>query len=604
MPDGFTPPAAYFLQYWTQDNTLKRKGSITSGVVNNPQPQTFNVSNEWDSLPVNTYSNLGTHSCLCGDCIIQLTNIEINGQLFICNQGDSTEINVSITGLPPNTEFDYLWGNGDTSSVVMLTAGDYSVTVTQVGQCSVTRLFTINPPLQVNAFSTPTTKCSGACNGSILLEISGGNPPYTILWDSLAGNSNSENLFNLCKSEYSCIVTDSENCIKQSQAVITAISTFSEEAQIKNIAFADANELTSEINQYYQYSLPNNISLNPSNPYNLLDIGKYSRFKLLARNQKNNQTSIVSGSARIRTNNSAVFISDSTSSLNNIGYLENVWTNDEFEIFINSNIATQEIYFDFIIVENNNTYESTCIKIPISPFAFSNFNTSFIDDDNNPDSQGNDNDIVNSDEIIEFFPKINNISSFNAKYVRGDLMNLTNLPFVDIWNNVSGINSQIFNSLWWNRPLNQPLPVLPGASNVSPEFDYVFSCNQNNTASIFNLDLVFKAGFDIFSNNELSLLKWSLPYEFMSEISLINSNKNFNFNQIEIFPNPTKNYLNIISPIENNLSFNIYNLTGELIKNIAPNNSNTIDISDLKKGFYFIEIKNNTGSIVKKIIKN
>lgn len=67
MPAGYDPSVSgpYFFQYWSQDNTLKRKYSIKTGVKTNPAPQTFNVSLEWDSLPENTFSGLRAHDCEC-----------------------------------------------------------------------------------------------------------------------------------------------------------------------------------------------------------------------------------------------------------------------------------------------------------------------------------------------------------------------------------------------------------------------------------------------------------------------------------------------------------------------------------------------------------
>ncbi|MDQ3111757.1 MAG: lamin tail domain-containing protein [Bacteroidota bacterium] len=49
--------------WWTNDHTLIRKSSVTSGVTANPTA--FNVTLEWDSLPENTWTNLGTHSSVC-----------------------------------------------------------------------------------------------------------------------------------------------------------------------------------------------------------------------------------------------------------------------------------------------------------------------------------------------------------------------------------------------------------------------------------------------------------------------------------------------------------------------------------------------------------
>ena len=49
--------------YWTKDHTLKRKYEVVSGVVANPI--FFDPTLEWDSLPANTFVNLGFHDCVC-----------------------------------------------------------------------------------------------------------------------------------------------------------------------------------------------------------------------------------------------------------------------------------------------------------------------------------------------------------------------------------------------------------------------------------------------------------------------------------------------------------------------------------------------------------
>jgi hypothetical protein len=55
---------------WTQNHTLIRKSDVTSGFVSNPaQSFSFDPTLEWDSLPQNTFINLGTHSCDCSNII-------------------------------------------------------------------------------------------------------------------------------------------------------------------------------------------------------------------------------------------------------------------------------------------------------------------------------------------------------------------------------------------------------------------------------------------------------------------------------------------------------------------------------------------------------
>jgi hypothetical protein len=55
---------------WTENHTLVRKATVTGGVTVNPA--TFIVTTEWDSLPQNTWSQLGIHTC---DCLLGLAEV-------------------------------------------------------------------------------------------------------------------------------------------------------------------------------------------------------------------------------------------------------------------------------------------------------------------------------------------------------------------------------------------------------------------------------------------------------------------------------------------------------------------------------------------------
>ena len=57
---------------WTENHTLVRKASVTAGVTVNPA--TFIVTTEWDSLPQNTWSQLGVHTCACFLGLPEMTN--------------------------------------------------------------------------------------------------------------------------------------------------------------------------------------------------------------------------------------------------------------------------------------------------------------------------------------------------------------------------------------------------------------------------------------------------------------------------------------------------------------------------------------------------
>lgn len=55
-----------FWMAWTMDHTLIRKPNVRNGVTVNPNPS-FMVHMEYDSLPRNTFSSLGSHACECNE---------------------------------------------------------------------------------------------------------------------------------------------------------------------------------------------------------------------------------------------------------------------------------------------------------------------------------------------------------------------------------------------------------------------------------------------------------------------------------------------------------------------------------------------------------
>jgi hypothetical protein len=53
---------------WTKDHTLIRKATVTEGVTQNPD--VFNPSIQWDSIPENSFENLGFHDCECNSSAV------------------------------------------------------------------------------------------------------------------------------------------------------------------------------------------------------------------------------------------------------------------------------------------------------------------------------------------------------------------------------------------------------------------------------------------------------------------------------------------------------------------------------------------------------
>ena len=78
-----------------------------------------------------------------------------------------------------------------------------------------------------------------------------------------------------------------------------------------------------------------------------------------------------------------------------------------------------------------------------------------------------------------------------------------------------------------------------------------------------------------------------------------------NINNIKIYPNPTRNTINLSNlPVNGQGKFVLRDILGNTIREINITNSNpNIDISDLKSGIYFISSLNSNINFNKKIIK-
>ncbi|MBN8701899.1 MAG: gliding motility-associated C-terminal domain-containing protein [Bacteroidetes bacterium] len=122
---------------------------------------------------------------------------------LLCNANNSG--NVSVLG-----GSTYAWSNGaTTSSIANLSAGNYSVTVYDSNNCSITNSVLITePPLLNLLFASSSDNCLQSI-GSISVTPSGGTGAYTYAWNTGA----SSNIISaLSAGTYSVSVTDANGC--------------------------------------------------------------------------------------------------------------------------------------------------------------------------------------------------------------------------------------------------------------------------------------------------------------------------------------------------------------------------------------------------------
>ncbi len=79
-----------------------------------------------------------------------------------------------------------------------------------------------------------------------------------------------------------------------------------------------------------------------------------------------------------------------------------------------------------------------------------------------------------------------------------------------------------------------------------------------------------------------------------------------NVSQCSVYPNPVNNKLYIVTEdeVENVVVYDIYGRVQNLRNSETQKLRNSIDLSDLKAGIYFVKINTEKGNIVKRIIKN
>ena len=532
-------------------------------------------------------------------------NFSISQTESSCNGSTGTATVAVTCGTFPYT---YSWSTSPVQTTAMatgLSAGTYNLTVTDaVNSSKVVSIIIASPTLSASTSATPNTKCSGVCNGTASVTgVNGGASPFAYQWDALAKNQTTDMAYGLCPGNYSVTITDADGCIINAQETIILTSAVDSNVYLTNIAAIDQVHVSPSFAAHYTYNLPSIINANASNPRNFVDPGKKARFKVECTNKKFTGQSIVSGICKVRTNNPYITITDSSSALNNIGWNNKAWSADEFEISIDPNTPPgTNAYIDFVVQESGQNYATRCIAIPITPLVYSQATPSTIDDDNNPDSQGNDNDICEPNEIIEFYPWLDNISTLNAEYVRGQFENLDNHSFINIWNGIPGVGTTVYNSTWWNYLFAKPQPIFATSFNTTPEYDFVFNYNNTNITNDFKLYMVMAGGFHLFSGNVLSLVQWSLPYTFNNTVlptsieSELKNKADFNF-----FPNPTNGLVQFPRDHGKIRKITIYNAIGSLIYQ-SEKETTDLDLSGHPKGVYLIQLQSGDNVFNKKLV--
>jgi len=129
-----------------------------------------------------------------------------------CNGGANGTATVAPTG--GTTPYSYSWApsGGTNATATGLTAGTYTVTVTDFNGCQATRTFTVNQPATAlgGTISKTDVSCNGGANGTATVTATGGTTPYSYSWAPSGGTAATAS--GLVAGTYTVTVTDNNNC--------------------------------------------------------------------------------------------------------------------------------------------------------------------------------------------------------------------------------------------------------------------------------------------------------------------------------------------------------------------------------------------------------
>lgn len=146
------------------------------------------------------------------DMVVSTTATDAN-----CGQADGA---ISVTGTTggSGTYISEVWEDNSGNPVADINAvlsGSYTVTVTDDNGCIGTTVQGVNdlvgPTLSI--LSAASASCNGYCDGTALVQSTGGTPSYTYTWTPAPGSGQgTETVTGLCAGDYNVSVADANGC--------------------------------------------------------------------------------------------------------------------------------------------------------------------------------------------------------------------------------------------------------------------------------------------------------------------------------------------------------------------------------------------------------
>jgi len=221
-----TQPAVLAVSFINQTNVscfAGNNGSVTANASGGIQNYTYlwipgNVTTSAiNTIPEGTYTVTVTdnQSCQVQNNVtitqpIAALSVSVSSIPTSCNGGANGSVSSAPSGGTGPYSYNWIPGNYTTQNVSSLSAGNYTVTVTDSKLCTISNSITIDQPLPIVLITGTVNSTCGLANGTAFVSVSGGIIPYTYQWSPNGGNNDTAK--NLFSGAYTVLVTDANAC--------------------------------------------------------------------------------------------------------------------------------------------------------------------------------------------------------------------------------------------------------------------------------------------------------------------------------------------------------------------------------------------------------
>jgi len=143
----------------------------------------------------------------------------------LCKFGSTGTARVVVSQGTPNYTYFWMHNGNTTTSVSNLSAGTYSLQVTDNNSCTILASVIINEPDSVlsSIVISQNSTCNNSNDGQAGALGIGGTPPYSYVWEAPNGSTINQAITgnNLIPGMYYLTVTDNNLCVYSTSALIT-----------------------------------------------------------------------------------------------------------------------------------------------------------------------------------------------------------------------------------------------------------------------------------------------------------------------------------------------------------------------------------------------